>query len=62
YTASLIAKDFYRIGLNTKTLLKDFTKKIEDFITGGSKYCLIREALGGLSVLFFLPLKIGDRV
>jgi hypothetical protein len=59
---SLIAKDFYRIGLNTKTPLKDFTKEIEDFFTGGSKYYLIGEALGGPSVLFFLPLEIGDRV
>jgi len=59
---SLIAKDFYRISLNTKTLLKDFTKEIEDFFTGRSKYYLIREALGGPSALFFLPLEIGDRV
>jgi hypothetical protein len=60
--ASLIAKDFYGIGLNTKIPLKDFTKKIEDFFTSRSKYYLIREALGGPSILFFLPLEIGDRV
>ena len=39
--ASLIAKDFYGIGLNIKILLKDFIKEIEDFFTGRSKYCLI---------------------
>jgi len=60
--ASLIAKDFYGIGLNTKILLKDFTKEIEDFFTSGSKYCLIGEALGEPGVLFFLFLKIGDKV
>jgi len=59
---SLIAKDFYRIGLNTKILLKNFTKEIEDFFTGGSKYCLIGEALGGPSVLFFFFLEIGNKV
>jgi len=60
--ASLIAKDFYKISLNTKILLKDFTKEIEDFFIGKSKYCLIREALRGPSVLFFLPLEIRDKV
>jgi len=60
--ASSIAKDFHGIGLNTKILLKDFTKEIEDFFTGGSKYYLIGEVLGGPSVLFFLPLEIEDKV
>jgi len=59
--ASLIAKDFYKIGLNTKTLLKDFTKEIKDFFTSGSKYYLIREALRGPSNFFF-PLEIENRV
>ncbi|XTI87215.1 hypothetical protein V2W45_1236233 [Cenococcum geophilum] len=60
--ASLIAKDFYRISLNTKIPLKDFTKEIEDFFTSRSKYCLISKVLGGPGVLFFFPLEIEDRV